>query len=132
VQWRDPVNLPPPTPDLARRYRRLALRDVYLSLAGYKPPNDLTHRAIAELAPGDRLQVRRRSDRWELHNYEGTVVGSLASKFETPSDTRCIEATVHAVAIWSRDRSDPQYQQHLKNDTWQVVIPELAFEPLRQ
>ena len=129
VQWRDPVALPPPTSDLARRYRRLALRDVYLSFAGRKPPKDPTHRAIAELAPGDQLRVRRRSDRWELRNYEGVMVGTLASRFEAPSDMRCTKATVLAVAIWSRDRSDPQYQQHLKNDTWQVVIPELVFEP---
>ena len=130
VQWREPTTLPPPTPELARRYQRLTLSDVYLSFAGYKPPGDRTHRAIAELAPGDQLQVRPKSDRWELRNYEGTVVGTLARKFEPPPDMRCIKATVLAVATWSRDRSDPQYQQHLKNDTWEVVIPELVFEPL--
>jgi len=130
VQWRDPVSLPPPTPDLARRYRRLALRDVYLSFAGYKPPGHPTHRAIAELAPGDRLRVRRQSDRWELRNDGGVVVGTLASKFTAPTDMRCIGATVLALAVWSRDRSDPQYQQRLKNDTWQVVIPELVFDPV--
>ena len=42
---------------------------------------------------------------------------------------RCSSATVHAIATWSRERSDPQYQQRLKNDTWQIVIPELVFEP---
>ena len=130
VQWRDPVTLPPPTPDLARRYRRLALRDVNLGFAGYKPPNDPTHRAIGYLAPGDQLRVRRQSDRRELRNYEGVVVGTLASKFKAPTDTRCIKATVLAIATWSRDRADPQYRQYLKNDTWQVVIPELVFEPL--
>ena len=130
VQWRDPITLPPPTPDLARRYRRLTLRDVYLSFAGYKPPRDPTHRAIAELAPGDRLQVQPKSDWWEMRNYEGVVVGTLSRKFKAPSDMRCIGATVLAVATWSRERSDPLYQQRLKNDTWEVVVPELVFEPL--
>jgi hypothetical protein len=32
--------------------------------------------------------------------------------------------------MWSRERSDPHYRQHLKTDTWEVVIPELVFEPL--
>ena len=68
VQWRDPTTLPPPTSDLARRYRRLTLKDVYLSFAGYKPPTDRVHRAIAELAPGDQLQVLPKSDRWEMRN----------------------------------------------------------------
>ena len=130
VQWREPTTLPPPTPDLARRHQRLTLSDVYLSFAGRRAPDHPTHRAIAELAPGDQLRVRPQSDWWELRNYAGVVVGTLARKFEPPPDMRCIKATVLAVATWSRDRSDPQYQQHLKNDTWEVVIPELVFEPL--
>ena len=130
VQWRDPIALPPPTPELARRHHRLTLSDVYLSFAGYKPPDHPTHRAIAELAPGDQLQVRPKSDRWEMRNYAGVVVGTLARKFEPPPDMRCIGATVLAIATWSRERSDPQYQQHLKNDTWEIVVPELIFEPL--
>ena len=131
VQWRDPMTLPPPTPELARRYRRLTLGDVYLSFAGYKPPRDPTHRAIAELAPGDQLKVRRQSDRWEIRNYAGVVVGTLARKFEPPNGMRCIRSTVLAIATWSRERSDPQYHQHLKKDTWEIVVPELVFEPHR-
>ena len=129
VRWRDPMTLPPPTPELARRHHRLTLSDVYLSFAGYKPPRDPTHRAIAKLAPGDQLRVRPKSDRWELRNYEGIVVGTLARKFEPPPDMRCVRAAVLAVATWSRERSDPQYREHLKNDTWGLVIPELVFEP---
>ena len=56
-------------------------------------------------------------------------MGTLARKFEPPPDMRCVEATVLTVATWSRERSDPQFQQRLKNDTWEVVIPELVFEP---
>ena len=130
VQWRDPTTLPPPTPELACRYRRLTLRDVYLSFAGYKPPDDPTHRAIAELAPGDQLRVQPLSHRWKLRNYTGVAVGTLSRKFEPPSGMRCIGATVLAVATWSGDRADPQYQQHLKKDRWEVVVPELVFEPL--
>ena len=129
VQRRDPLMLPPPTPELARSYRRLTLSEVNLGFAGYKPPDHPTHRAIAKLAPGDPLQARPKSDRWELRDDAGELVGTLARKFEPPPDMRCVEATVLAVATWSRDRSDPQYQQRLKNDIWEVVIPELVFEP---
>ena len=129
VQWRDPTTLPPPTPEMARRHHRLTLSDVYLSYAGNKSPDHPTHRAIAELAPGDQLKVQPQSDWWELRNYAGVVVGTLARKFEPPPDMRCVEATVLAVATWSRERADPQYQQGLKKDTWEVVIPELVFEP---
>ncbi len=131
VHWRDPLTLPPETPELARRYRRLTLSDVNLGFAGRKPPDDATHRAIAELAPGDHLRVQPHSARWQLRNYAGVVVGTLARKFTAPTDKRCTGATVLAVATWSRDRSDPQYRQRLENDSWEVVIPELVFEPSR-
>ena len=64
-----------------------------------------------------------------LRNDAGVVVGTLARKFEPLPDMRCIKATVLAIATWSREHSDPKYQQRLKNDTWEVVIPELVFEP---
>ena len=130
VLWREPVTLPPPAPELARRYRQLSLRDVYLSFAGRKPPSDRVHRAIAALSPGDRLRVRQQSGRWELLDGAGLVVGTLARGFEPPGDMRCTDATVTAVVSWSHKHSDPQYQKQLQSDDWEVVVPELVFEPL--
>ena len=129
VLWRQPVTLPPPAPELARRYRRLTLRDVYLGFAGRKPPSDRLHRAIAALSPGDRVRVRHQSNRWELLDRRGVIVGRLARGFEPQAATRCIDATVMAVVSWNRERSEPQYQEHLQCDKWEVVVPELVFEP---
>ena len=130
VLWREPVTLPPQAPELARRYRQLSLRDVYLSFAGRKRPSDRVHRAIAALSPGDRLRVRQQSGRWELLDGAGVAVGTLARSFEPPADMRCVNATVTAVVAWGRKHSDPQYQQQLQCDEWEVVVPELVFEPL--
>ena len=130
VLWREPITLPPPAPELARRYRQLSLRDVYLSFAGRKPPSDRVHRAIAALSPGDRLRVRQQSNWWELVDRRGVVVGTLARGFEPPTDMRCIDATVTALVSWSHKHSDPQYQKQLQCDDWEVVVPELVFEPL--
>ena len=130
VLSRKPVTLPPPAPELARRYRGLTLRDVYLSFAGRRPPSDRVHRAIAALSPGERLRVRRQSDWWELLDRRGVVVGTLASGFEPPANMRCVDATVTAVISWSRKHSDPQYQKQLQCNEWEVVVPELVFEPL--
>ena len=129
VLLREPVTFPPPAPELARSYRQLTLSDVYLSFVGYKPPNNRVHRAIAALSPGDQLQAQRQADRWELRDSAGTVVGTLSRHFKAPDGMRCANASVAAVATWSRERSEPQYQQRLKNDTWEVVVPELVFEP---
>ena len=70
-----------PAPELLRRYRRLSLRDVFLGFAGYRDPAHPVHRAIANLNPGDPLQVRMGTDRWELLADDGMVVGQLARNF---------------------------------------------------
>ncbi len=126
---RTPVKSPSSAPELARRYRRLSLSDVFLSFAGYRRSDDPVHRAIASLSPGDPLNVRVISNRWELLDRNGVVVGRLSNSFEPPDGMRCIFATVFAVATWDRERSEPQYQEHLKCDIWEVVAPELVFEP---
>ncbi len=124
-----PTDLPAAVPELARRYRRLSLRDVFLSFAGYKHQDHPVHRAIASLSPGDRLEVRRGSNRWELLDRKGTVVGQLARGFEVPDGARCTFATVLAVVTWDRERSEPEYRDGIKCDAWEVVVPELVFEP---
>ena len=128
--WREPVAPPPPAPELARRYCQLSLRDVYLSFAGRRPSGDRVHRAIAALSSGDRLRVETRSGRWQLLDGTGVAVGTLASAFEPPENMRCIGATVAAVVTWRRKYSEPQYQKQLKRDRWEVVVPELVFEPI--
>ena len=125
----EPVRLPPAPAELQRQYRRLSLRDVFLSFAGYRPVDRPVHHAIAALSPGDLLQVRQGSIRWELLDSNGMVVGQLASSFRAPAAMRCAFAAVLAIATWDRERSEPQYQDGLRCDSWEVVVPELVFEP---
>ena len=125
---RDPVALPAPAPELTRQYRRLSLRDVFLSFAGYKPPNHPVHRALAALSSGDALQVRVGQNRWELVDDNGAIVGQLASSFTPPAGMRFVSASVLAIVTWRREDSEPQYQTNLRCDFWEVVVPELVFE----
>ena len=127
-----PVGLPTPAPELHHRYYRLSLRDIFLSYAGYKPPNHRVHQAIASLSSGDPLQVRAGQKRWEILSRNGTLVGQLSSNFKAPSDMRCVSASVLAIATWDQERSDPQYRERLHTDAWELVIPELVFEPQQQ
>ena len=130
VLRREPsIEFPPPPPELARSYRRLSLRHVFLSFAGYRPSGHPVHRAIASLSPGDRLDVRVRSNRWELLDRNRLVVGQLAGGFEAPPGMRSTYATVLAIATWDRESSEPEYQERLQCDNWEVVVPELVFEP---
>ena len=130
ILYRKPADsLAPAAPELSYLYRRLSLRDVFLSFAGYRNPADPMHRAIAALSPGDRLRVRRGQNRWELLDKMGTVVGQLAGAFQVPGGKRCAWATVLAVVKWSREKSEPEYQGDLRCDEWEVIVPELVLEP---
>ena len=123
------VKLPPPASELSRHYRRLSLRDVFLSFVGYRHKGHPVHQAIAALSPGDLLEARVGSNRWELLDLNGTVVGQLAGSFEAPNGMHCAFATVLAIITWDRERSEPQYRDGLQCDDWEVVVPELVFEP---
>ena len=125
------VGFPPPPSELDRSYRRLSLRDVFLSFAGYRKPHAPINEAIAALSPGDRLGVRMGPrGRWELLNSQGTVVGQLASSYKVPDERQVKLATVMAVVAWDKDNSEPEYQQGIVCDKWEVVVPELVLGPI--
>ena len=81
------------------------------------------------MEPGDRLQLQQQSGGWELLDAAGFVVGRLARSFQPPAGMDYVNATVAAVVSRSREQSDPQYHKQLKCDRWEVVVPELVFEP---
>ena len=125
------IGFPPPTSELSRGYRRLSLRDVFLSFAGYRKPDDPVHEAIATLSSGDRLGIRMGPrGRWELLNSQGRVVGQLAGSYKVPDEMQVKLATVMAVVAWDKDNSEPEYQQGIVCDRWEVVVPELVLEPM--
>ena len=133
VLHRTSGDLQPETLELSRQYRRPSLREVYLSFVGRRHANHPVHRAIAALSPGDQLETRiAKTGSWELLDRSGMVVGRLAQAFEPPPGTRCRSATVFAVVAWSREASEPQYRDSMKCDAWEVVVPELVFEPERE
>ena len=130
VLLRPPAGLLLDAPELVRQYRWPGLDEVNLGFAGRRHRSDRVHRAIAALSPGDSLEVRVDArKRWELLNRSATVVGRMSRKFRPPAGTRCVSAAVHAVVSWSRDASEPEFQDGLKCDHWEVVVPELVFEP---
>ena len=119
----------PVTPrELGQAYHRLSLRDVQLSFAGYQPAGHPVHQAIAGLSPGDPLQVRTDRSPWELLNMDGTTVGRLARSFKVPVAAGEVSATALAIASWDRTKSDGQYQDRLKSERWEVVIPEIVIK----
>ena len=130
VVRRTPPAPPPAPPELRYRHVRPDLGDVDLGFSGRCPETHQIHRAIAVLSPGDPLETRiAEGAKWVLMDCTGTVVGLLAKKFEPPAGMRCRSASVRAIVGWSREASDAQYLHSVKCDAWEVVVPELVFEP---
>ncbi len=129
IQRDSPPALASAPRELSFRYRRLGLGDVVLGFAGRRSPRHPVHLAIAQLVPGDELSIETGDGRWQLLDRRGVVVGQLARRFEPPRGTRCVSASVSAIATWSRERTEPEYQSGVKCDEWEVVLPELVFAP---
>ena len=129
---RTPTVPPTAPPELLYHHVRTGLGDVDLGFAGRREERHPIHQAITALSPGDPLETRIMDQgRWELLDGAGTVVGLLAKSFEPPARMRCRSAEVLAVVGWSREASKPQYRDSIRCDAWEVVVPELVFEPDR-
>ena len=132
VLHRESGELPSAAEAMEYRFIQPRLEDVDLGFAGRQSNRQPVHRAIAALSCGDQLQTRVvNNGRWELLNKGGMVVGRLAKSFKPPTETRCRSATVLAVVGWSREASKPEYRNGIKCDAWEVIVPELIFEPDR-
>ena len=66
----------------------------------------------------------------ELLDQSGTVVGHLARDFKAAAGVRCTFANVMAIVEWNRERSDPDYRDGLRCDSWEAVVPKIVFEPV--
>ena len=130
VLVRNPVPLPPQVPELHHDYQRPKLGEIDIGFAGRYPDNHPVHRHIAALHPGNPLQARRAGQgRWELRDQAGNRVGRFAKKFTAPPGKRCLSAQVLAIVTRTREQSQPEYQEHIQCEAWEIVIPELVFAP---
>ena len=130
VMHREPVELPPVSAAIENHYVRVSLQEVDLGFAGRRWAGDRIHQAIAALSPGDPLKLRvGKTGQWELLDCSGRVVGRLAKRFNPPSGKSCRSAEVLAIVGWSREASDPDYRDNMRCDSWEVVVPELVFQP---
>ena len=112
-------------PELNLRRETLTLGDVQLSFPGWRRANHPMHDAIRRLEPGDELSINTDSTPWEITNGHGQPIGRLARHYRTQG--RFHSARVHAVVHWRREYDEPEYQDRLRCDEWEVVLPEFVF-----
>ncbi|MYD75568.1 MAG: RecQ family ATP-dependent DNA helicase [Gammaproteobacteria bacterium] len=114
---------------LDRLYSSPELSDINLGFAGRLKGNRHTSiKAIADLAVGDPLKFQQSGDRWEYLDGSGKRVGIMARNFTMPKGYWIASASVYAVIIWKQNPESQDYPG-VKRDRWEVVIPEIVYEP---
>ena len=83
--------------ELYRLHMRAKLSEVDLGFAGRYGVAHKVHQSIERLQPGDPLELRQESKKWQLFDRTGGLVGRMANAFELPADMRCRETSVAAV-----------------------------------
>jgi len=126
---RSGIRLPPPPPELTRRYLRLTPADVDLGFAGRYGSKNQVHKAIAELSVDDPLVLHQEGELRELLDRGGKVIGRLARNFSPPAGMQCIEARVGAIYVRRREEAGTAFQDRIRCTRWEVVLPELVYEP---
>jgi ATP-dependent DNA helicase RecQ len=132
----DGADAPPPEQPaewpstLARQYRMLSPAEVDLGYAGRLAPEHPAHAALARLTPGEGLTLRLQGERREFVDEAGTVVGRLSRGCVLDPALRCVGVRVSAVLVRRRDDVPLHYQDVLRSERWEWVLPELVLEPL--
>ena len=106
------------------------MKDINIGYAGKQAPEAPIHAAIARLGAGDPLRLRAVAYGWELADAAGATVGRLARHYVAPAGMRCRGATVQAVHVRRHDDGDAAFNAALRCEQWEVVLPELVFEPV--
>ncbi|MES2300120.1 MAG: RecQ family ATP-dependent DNA helicase [Pseudomonadota bacterium] len=128
--WRrDAIALPAPQPDMLRHYQCATLKDVDIGFPSRLGTPEQVRQAIAELAAGAPLMLRVSKQNWELADMNGRTVGRMARAFAVPAAMRCVSVRVAAVVVRRRDDSESPYREQAQCESWEVLVPELVFEP---
>jgi ATP-dependent DNA helicase RecQ len=112
-------------------YELLSQADIALSFAGRAAEHETIARTLHDLATGDRLQLAAADYGVFLEAPNGVRVGALSKAVASRRRELLPRVrTVRVAAILIRRKSDegPDYQDGLRREAWQVVIPEITLD----
>ncbi|MCY4100380.1 MAG: ATP-dependent helicase, partial [Rhodobacteraceae bacterium] len=131
IAYRSPAEFSPCTNQFYFKYDRSSLKNVNISFAGFKNPNNRIHKAIADLAIGNSLKIKFGKDnKWVVMDANNQLVGKMAGSFQPRNGMRIKSARVFAIVGWCRELSKPEFQARLQSENWEVVLPEIIYEPI--
>lgn len=117
-------------PGPRRFFQPADLSTVDLSFAGRYRENHPVFAAIASASAGDPVTLVFEKDRWHLKDANGDSLGRMARSFAFPENTRFARAEIAAILGRRKDDSDETFHHTLRQDKWEVVVPEIVFEAI--
>ena len=116
-------------PSLYYRYEQLSMKDVDIGFAGRYRPSHKIHATIAGLQVGDAIKMERQQSVWVLKDMQGRLIGRTARSF-TISPAAIKSVRIHAIIRRRKQQGDTQYQDHIRCDEWELVLPEIRYMPI--
>ena len=100
---------------------------VDLSYAGRLETGSPALDAIKAAQVCDPISLAHEGGRWLVKDEANRTIGRMAQRFVAPEGLRLLRGTIGAIIRWRRSDSDEAYQNSMRRDEWEVVLPELVF-----
>jgi len=126
---RQPTILPLAKNEYEYEYTTLELGEIDLSFAGRYYESNRVHHNISALNQNDILFIQLKEDKYELYDSERNIVGRLSKKYFIPVGKKIKSVKVFAIICRKKEDSIPEYIDNIRKDRWEVVVPEIIYEP---
>jgi len=110
-----------------RRYQMPDVQMVDLSYAGRLDAGNPALNAIKAAQVGDPISLTHEGGRWLVKDTENRTIGRMAQRFVFPEGLPLLRGTIGAIIRWRRSDSDEAFQNSMRRDEWEVILPELVF-----
>lgn len=113
--------------DRPLRYQLVEPQMVDLSWTGRQRQGHPVHQALERLRTDDPVNLVDIGGRWMLQNFQGISIGRMAKSYQPPDGLRFVRGKARSIIRWRKVDNGEEYQVSLRNDEWEVVLPELVF-----
>ena len=83
--------------------------------------------AIASARVGDQVILFNDGRHWLIKDTKGRTLARMSRAFSPPADLTFQRGEVGAVVRWRKADSTGEYQNLIKREEWEAVLPELIF-----
>ena len=113
---------------LDRAYFMPDMGQVFIDWAGRLRDGDTSHDAISQAQTGDPVTLCQHDERWWVKDRQGRRLISMKGGWTVPDGKRVVSAAIGAIVARHAHESGEEHRAKLKQDQWEVVLPEIVLE----